>query len=433
MQTKRAVAALTAIAVIVIVLIAFAVGYVLIISQSTTTTSTTSTTSTCPEIDQLLNQCTTSSHSTCNALAIVCTTSSTTQTGTTLSAGQDYNLWVKPYLSNLAKIEAVLTAPYQPGQQQSYGYYANLGLTCGANIEPSPAININNGYNNACVLADNNIEGSASLDYFASSQSVLTGQSGWQQMNLQIYTNTRNYMKLTFYGIGPCTSPFQTYTYPASFAGYYDRREPEYGFAGPYATQLIQPGIHIGGIGSLNCNGSSDDGQIWYAQNYDSSGCSSVCIVTEFPSEQAPGTSSDLEELSFVIDELYMQCIAGTVSCSQWQSAYMNAMSQYPFQAPREALHFIQVSRATAAWTLTNMSYNGMSPSQMMSATITKLFTSTASGGATGSDGGLTQSWGSGGSNTPEPNDQAMIAFDPRMPSWFTLTCMNNPSSCQLV
>lgn len=344
---------------------------------------------------------------------------------TTISTSQDYNLWVQPYLPQLAKIEAVLTQPYSPGSKQSYGYDSALGVTCGANIEPSPAIGVQNGYNNACVLIDNNLEGGASLDYLASSSSPLIGQPGFNQMNLQIYTNTRNYLSKSFYGVGACPEPFSVYNYPGNFT-LLDMREAEYGFAGPYVTQLLQPGIQIGGIGN-NCG---TQGQTWFLENYDNP--DSTTIVTELPSSEPLTTSANMDELSFVIDELYMQCIAGKAPCSQWQVAYQNAMSQYPFQAPRDALHFIQCTRATGAWAMSNMSYDSISAKTMLQNTIARLFTSEAEGGALGPNGGLSQSWGAGGDRSPEPNFQAMVAFDPRMPSWFTLTCMNNQSTCAL-
>lgn len=359
---------------------------------------------------------------------IILPTRTTSTTTTTYLSSEDYNFWVKPYLTQLAKIEGVLTQPYISGNRESYGYDSATGLTCGGNIEPSLAINVTNGYNDVCVLIDNNLEGGASLDYFASSNSVLAGQTGFTPMNLQVYTETRSYLSMPFYGVGPCTQPFTVYNYPSNFS-LYDMREAEYGFADPYASDLVQPGIHIGGIGTLTCNGTTEGGQIWYLENYDTLG--STMIVTEFPNDTAPSTNSDLQELSFVIDELYMQCVAGTAPCSQWQSAYMNAMSQYPFAAPRDALHFIQVTRATGAWTMSNMTYNGMSAAAMLQDTITKIFTPESAGGALGANGGLSQSWGTGGDKTPEPNMQAMIAFDPRMPSWFSPECYNNESSCQ--
>ena len=279
------------------------------------------------------------------------------------------------------------------------------------------------------MLIDNNLEGGASLDYFARVSSILNGEPGFNQVNLEIYTNTRSYLAQPFYGIGPCSEPFAVYSYPSSLT-LLDMREAEYGFAGPYTTQLLQPGIQLGGIGTLTCNGFTEEGQIWYLENFDNP--DSTMIVTELPSETALNTTSDLQELSFVIDRLYVQCVAGKVPCSEWQSAYLNAMSQYPFPAPRQALHFIQATRATGAWMMANLTYNGMSAETMLQDTIARIFTPTSSGGALGPDGGLSQNWGGTGDKTPEPNMQAMIAFDPRMPSWFTLTCMNTPDACGL-
>lgn len=348
---------------------------------------------------------------------------------TAVNTSQDYNLWVKPYLPQLAKIEGILTQPYNPGAHLSYGYDSTLGLTCGGSIEPSPAIGVSNGYNNVCVLIDNNLEGGASLDYFASAQSPLAGLPGFNQVSLEVYTDTRNFLSEPFYGIGPCSQPFSVYSYPGNFT-LLDRREAEYGFAGPYATELVQPGIHIGGIGSLTCDGSTESGQIWYLENYDNA--DGTMIVAELPSSTPVNAASDLDQLSFLVDEYYMQCVAGTAPCSLWQSAYQTAMSEYPFQAPRDALHFIQITRATGAWAMSNMSYNGISARTMLQNAISEIFMPQAAGGAMGIHGGISQSFGKGGDETPESNFQTMVAFDPRMPSWFTLQCMNNTSSCQL-
>lgn len=347
------------------------------------------------------------------------------KTGTSVSQ-QDYETFVSPYLSNLEKIREVLMQPYTIGNQY-YGYNSAVGLTCGGNIEASPAIGVSNGYNNACVIIDNNLEGGCALDYFNSAKSVLSSVSGWQEQNTNICGTVRQYLGGTWYGVGGCSAPFTTFSYPSSFS-LLDQREPEYGFSDPYASTLIQPGVHIGGIG-LSCGIM---GQVWYLQGFDkvSNSATSPLIVTELPNGQSVGPTADLEELSFYIDETYMQCIAGTASCSLWQTAYHNAMIQYGssgFIAPREALHFIQATRATGAWLYTNssFSYNGMTALQMAQSALTKLFTSTANGGATGVDGGLTQQWGGGSSDTPEPNFQALIALDPEMPSWFTSTAFH--------
>jgi len=336
---------------------------------------------------------------------------SKTTNSATLSTSQDYQLWVQPYLAQLEKIRQVLMAPYTIGSQH-YGYDSGLGLVRGGNIEPSPAIGVGGGYNDVIVAIDNNLEGSASLDYFNSASSPLVGQAGFSVVNTNIYGNDRALLSKTWVGIGGCAAPFVQYNYPTSFA-LVDRREAEYGSFGPYSGLLRESGNHLGGIGN-NCG---TQGQTWFLPGYDSlpTSTSKPLIVTVFPSNQPVGSTGDLEELSFFIDQAYMQCTAGTTSCAVWQNAYLNAMSQYPFGAPRQALHFIQASRATAAWTLSNMTYNGMSAYQMLQNTISRVFSS-----AIGPDGGLYQSFSGGGSDkTPEPNFQAMIAFDPRMPSWF--------------
>jgi len=344
------------------------------------------------------------------------TTSSSASTTSTCQAQscfneQDYQLWVQPYLAQLEKIRAVLMQPYTLGSQH-YGYDPTFGMIRGGNIEPSPAIRVSGGYNDVIVAIDNNLEGSYSLDYFNSPGSVLSSVSGFHSVDTNIYGNVRSLLSKSWLGIGGCSSPFSTFNYPTSFR-LLDRREAEYGFVGPYASTLEKSGNHLGGIGS-SCG---TQGQTWFLPQYDRLPTSTTqpLIVTEFPSSQPIASTGNLEELSFYIDQMYMQCVAGTSSCSLWQSAYMNAMSQYPFSAPRDALHFIQATRATGAWAMNNMTYNGISAKTMLQNTINRIFSS-----AVGPQGGLYQSFGGGGSDqTPEPNFQAVVAFDPRMPSWF--------------
>jgi len=394
------------------------------------------------------------------------TTISTTETfGNSLSCSgtptQDMTEFVCPYLNHLEKIREVLMTPYTPGQRQSYGYYSPIGLTCGGNIEPSPAIGVSGGYNNVCVVVDNNFEGGYGLDYYNNPGSVLASDSTLTQwntasgyssanflsfnqnpyfssiysggaLNTNIYSTARSYLSTAqpWYGIGGCSAPFRPIFYPTSFS-LLDRREGEYGFIGPYWQTLDQMGVHLGGIG----NSCGTQGQVWYVEN---AGVvqGNPLIVTEMPGGALSG-SGGLEELSFFIDEAYMQWVAGNAPASTWQNAYTNAMCQYPFPAPRQALHFIQVTRATAAWNnpafASGVSCGGtqtISATQMLTNAIQQLFTPSGQtgpmgvGGASGIDGGLYQQWGgAGSSDTPEPNMQAVIAFDPDMPNWFTMAC----------
>jgi hypothetical protein len=354
-----------------------------------------------------------------------------------IPSGND-SQFVLPYLSQLEKIREVLMTPFTPG---SYGYDPTTGLVCGGNIEASPAIGVQSGYNDVCVLTDNNIEGGNALDYFNGASSVLSGLTAFSTFNQgyfdtaivhnnvsyyylssNVYNTTRSYLSQPFYGIGGCPSPFSPVLYPSSFTPLYDRREGEYGFIGPYANILDTPGVHLGGIGQ-SCG---TEGQVWYVEN-GGTVITNPLIVAEMPGTPI-GPNNDLEELSFYIDEAYMQYIAGNAPAYLWQTAYKNAMSQFPFEAPRQALHFIQVTLATNAWNLTDITYDGITPFQMLEIAIQQVFTPAnqvgpmAVLGDVGRDGGLYQSWGAqGSSNTPEANMQAMIAFDPQMPTWFTL------------
>jgi hypothetical protein len=364
---------------------------------------------------------TTSGHSTTSSITTFTTIS---QTSTVSISKLDYQLWVQPYLLQISGIRAVLMTPYASGRGH-YGYDSSFGLVRGGNIEASPALGVTNGYQDVIVAIDNNLEGSYSLDYFNSADSVLMGQPGFIPQATNIYGNDRVLLSKSWDGVGSCSSPFVQYNYPSSFS-LLDRREAEYGFIGPYASILASPGNHLGGIGSPTCsNGaiSTTSGQVWFLPGYENPQTTSAqpLIATVFPSNQPVASTGNLETLSFYIDQMYMQCQAGvSSSCSSWRMSYLNAMSQYPFQAPRDALHFVQVTRATAAWQDPTLTFNGVTAEQMLQDTIGKLFSPSSNGGALGPDGGLYQSWGGGGSSdTPEPNFQAMVAFDPRMPSWF--------------
>lgn len=347
-------------------------------------------------------------------------TSSSTST-TSTSTSQNYP-FISPYLQQLEGIRAVLMQPFFVGNQR-YGFDPAVGEVCGGNVEASPAVGIKAGYNTVCVQTDVNIEGGCSLDYFNSRDSILNDTPGWSYEDTDICQMVRLYLSEPFYAIGGCSEPFQVVSYRASFS-LLDRRESEMGFTSPYLNMLDQAGVHIGGIGS-SCG---TEGQVYYSVN-------NPMLVAEMPGTPI-GPNSGLEELSFYIDEAYMQCIVGTTPCSTWQSAYQNAMSQFPFQAPRQALHFIQATLATQAWTLSNATYDGLTSLQMLQIAVGQVFTPYSQIGPMGVDGdigphgGLAQSWGNSNDQTPEANMQAMIAFDPNMPLWFTYACAMTPAMC---
>jgi hypothetical protein len=359
----------------------------------------------------------------------------------TPTTSEDYQLWVQPYLANIESVREVIMTPYTPqGSGTGWGYSTQYGLYQGGGIEPAPAIGVGNGYNNVIVISDNNIEGGLSMDYWNSPQSVLTSLSAFSNFNNANYgvavyptnfnSQVRSFNSMTWYGVGACSGPsFTAYQYPSSFnqggsTGYLlDRREAEYGFIGPYASILIQPGVHIGGIGS-NCG---TEGQTWYVSSYGGftngistqSACqpssATPCIVTEFPSNkpaQLPGDDTG----GFVVMEYYMQCVSGTASCSLWQNALkIETAADYPFTSTRGAAHFIEAVRATGAWTMSNMSYDGMPYSTLLQNTITSLWSQ-----GQDSNGGMKQNWDANdGGLTGEPNMQVLTAFNPNLPSWF--------------
>ncbi len=158
-------------------------------------------------------------------------------------------------------------------------------------------IGVGSGYNDVIVAIDNNLEGSASLDFFNSASSPLVGQSGFTPVTTNIYGDDRALLAKTWLGVGACSAPFVQYNYPSSFS-LLDRREAEYGSFGPYYSTLIKPGNHLGGIGN-NCG---TEGQTWFLSGYDSlpTSITQPLIVTEFPSSTPVGSTGDLEAVKFL-------------------------------------------------------------------------------------------------------------------------------------
>jgi hypothetical protein len=320
----------------------------------------------------------------------------------------DYQLFVQPYLVQRERIRQIAMKPYT-GQHGTYGYDARTGLFGGGNIEASPAIGVPAGNNDCDVLYDNNMEGGYFLDRLNLKAGVVT----------HIYSTAWNLVSTkTWYGVGGCSKPFKSYTYPHSFP-LLDRRDPTLGSASPVYTSLINPATKIGGTGS-NCG---TGGQTWFLfKDAGVTPMTAPLIVTEFPSSNPVGINSDLEELSFLIDLLDLQ-----KNASEWQTGVQNAMAQYPFKAPRQALHFYKCMRDTAAWSrLPTLTHAGLTIQQMMLNAINTVFTPSGSTGpmgvkgAMGSDGGIYQQWGGGGSSdTPESNFQTIAGLDDSLPSLF--------------
>lgn len=311
--------------------------------------------------------------------------------------GNDYQLFVAPYLTQIERVRKVLMKPYTLGKQH-YGYDSTHDLIRGAQIEPSLAIGVKGGYNDAIVFYDSNMEGSSSLDFF----------NGVAGVNTSIFQTSYNILTAsTWYGVGQCGKPFKPYRYPADFP-LLDRRDPSMGTTSPFYSLFIKHGSQIGTTGNSGCGGTS--GQLWFLfKDAGITPYTAPLLVTELPSNTPVGPNADLEMLNFYIDLLYIQGNSG------WRTSFEKAQSYYPFGQPRDALHFLECARNTKAWSDTTFpKVAGLTVLQMMQATITKVWASV------GPDGGLYQSWGgSGSSDTPEPNFQCMRAFDPRGPSWF--------------
>ena len=116
-----------------------------------------------------------------------------------------------------------MMTPFQTG---SFGYNSQYGLIEGGGIEPSPAIGVPGGYNNIIVISDNNLEGGLSLDYWNSASSPLVSTQAFINFDTKNYGTAivatdingavRKYLSQTWYGVGACSAPFASYTYPGS-------------------------------------------------------------------------------------------------------------------------------------------------------------------------------------------------------------------------
>jgi hypothetical protein len=334
-------------------------------------------------------------------------------TGDTLFNGvcvpsDDFASWIQPYESHIEKVRAVLMTPYTLGQQH-YGYDGTFGLVRGANIEPSPAIGVSNGYNDAIVLIDNNLEGSASLDFWNSYAGVKSS----------VEANCRAFLDATaFDEISGACPPFATIKYDGT-----DRREAQLGSHSPYHAQLSKAGAQI-----FNTSGQTD-----YVPGYEGiGGAAASCskppklqtdeahplIVTALPIDHAIGEGGNLENDGPWIDLAFEQ---GSPKAQAEYAKVVQAWDGNTFGsyggATRDLLHFIIASRATGFWRDGSIKGPKGTAEEVLKQVITLVWE------IAGSNGGLPQSYsgtlGSGGDQTPEPNFQAMLAFDPRLPTWF--------------
>jgi hypothetical protein len=337
-------------------------------------------------------------------------------TGNTLFNGvcvptDDFTLWVQPYLGNIEQVRRILMTPYVLAKGH-YGYDSTFGLVRGANIEPSPAIGITSPNNDAIVLIDNNLEGSASLDFWNSYKGVAS----------TVEANCRHFLDATsFDEIGTNCPPFPQMTYDGT-----DRREAKLGKHSPYYGMLSKPGQQI-----HNTSGQTDFVPGYEGINGSKASCSAPptlqtnlanpIVVTALPIDSPINGGGNLETDGPWISLQFEQ---GNVSVAHGEFAKVvgawdgNTFGSYG-SATRDLLHFIHCARATGFWRDATITGPKGTAQEVVQQVVALVWQIQASGG----DGGLTQCYsgtaGCGSTDTPEPNFQAMIAFDPRVPTWF--------------
>ncbi len=317
----------------------------------------------------------------------------------------DFTAWVEPYLTQIDKVRQVLMTPYVLAPN-NYGYDPGFGLVRGGNIEPSPAIGVTASNEDVIVLIDNNLEGSASLDFWNSYSGVTT----------TVEANCRGYLAKTFDEISSNCPPFPTTTYNGT-----DRREAKYGSHSPYYAQLSQPGAKI-----YQTAGQTDYVQGFEGLNAAHASCSNPptlstnmanpLIVSALPVGSAIGSGGNLETDGPWIDLQFEQ---GSVAAAQAEfTRVVQAWNGTGFgttygSATRDLLHFIEAARATGFWRDATITGPQGTAQQVLQQVINVIWQNAGPGG------GLSQEPPGGSYDTPEPNFQALIAFDPRVPTWF--------------
>ncbi len=318
------------------------------------------------------------------------------------SNANDAAMFVAPNAARIENVRAWLMQPYNPGAQ-SFGYDNTTGMIAGGYWPGYGAFP--NGYHNGVVLIDNNILLGRSLDYLNAQKGIKT----------TIDFNTRAWLSNTTF-VNP-KKGLQNGTYNG-----YDRREIFFGKSVPC--------VYVTGS------------QVWYAPGHLLSDPSP--IVTALPSNCSQDSPNSLElfapwiELDY-IDHNYAQAqndfsytinnwtpTPGTGvggSTGGYFSAILDPLA--PCSTERVLALWIDAARATGYW---NLNANSRTVAQQV---VNELW------GLQQSDGGIAASGGGPGCKVgqeiPEAGGEAILAFDPRVPSWFANTGTQGSTITQMI
>ena len=320
-----------------------------------------------------------------------------TFTSTATSAGtSDYSYFIA---SNLARIEALrgwFMSPFNLAADKA-GYDPSYGMIRGGFW--------GGGFHDGFVLIDSQLIASSTLDY-------LNAAAG---MNTSIYSNMEQWLSGQF--VDPSTGATGTYNGT-------DRRELMLG--------ILLPCV------------SSDSGQVFYVPGHTLS--DAVPITTALPTGCTSSAPSAMSTYSLWIELYYLR---GNISTAEgmfqtvlngWTSTpgtglggsiggyfsdlFDNGPDQGKCKSSRALGYFLEMSRATGFWNMSDQSR------------AVALQASDELWAHQNSDGGIAVNYPECGNQTkssPESTGLALLAFDPRVPSWFGRPITNASLAASLI
>jgi len=325
-----------------------------------------------------------------------------TTTTTTNSAISDYSFFVAPNAARIESVREWLMQPYDPNSVDSFGYDNTTGLISGGYWPGYGPFS--NGYHNGAVLIDTNLLLGKSLDYLNSQKGITT----------TIDANTRKWLGNSTF-INPA-KPGTNETYQGN-----DRREILFGK--PVSCVYVTAS------------------QIWYAPNHTLS--DPTPIVTALPTNCSQDAPNSLElfapwiELDYIKGNRTQSMNDFMYTIDNWIpttgtgvggsiGGHFNLILDpaAPCSTERVLALWIEAARATGYWNLDSNTRT------VAGEVVNELWSLQQS------NGGMVASGGAPGCKVgqviPESGGEAILAFDPRVPSWFgngsSTTTVSQPS-----
>ncbi|MGH2638755.1 MAG: twin-arginine translocation signal domain-containing protein [Rhabdochlamydiaceae bacterium] len=314
---------------------------------------------------------------------------------TTIINQADYDFFIAPHQDQVNKIVSWLMQPWGGGRSSSshsYGFDPNYQLVRGGNwpgYTDSSGNTYKNGYHSGMVIIDNNFQHGLSLDWFNAQRGVSTNA----------YQTCRNYLDSSRFVNPNVNASPSAQTYNGM-----DRREIFLGKLSP----------HYGKVNAVYETAS----QIWYVPGHMLSDPDP--IVTALPVNPFAYQQSDMEIFAPQILLEYMQ---GNIS--QAQRDFLNVINSWQSGNPGQiggvyggnytsrCLSFTiavarccKTSSGTPFWKLPNVQ-------PKIQEIIDTLWSIQQS------NGGIPTSYAPAAGETPESCGEALLAFDPNLPSRF--------------